>query len=251
MNSLRDRPRTWLCLAIASITLLAQPAAADDPPARRLHVFVPIPATANRPPGEDNQHEIVSTNVGKRPVISTRLVYVADQPAIRFAKVVFQPGDTSLVERAGSGGWPPMIEEYGASPDVVFSSRFVAHHADGTEVAYRLPVFTEDDVYSEGTTATLQLLPSLAAGSIELAIFSLAGKPGTCMVGAFDENGANRATSALALPPGPWLASHTAAPTATAISYLRVSCNGRFFVFATRFDSADPEFVWPGRADAN
>lgn len=251
MYRLRDRLCTWLSLAIASTTLLAQPAAAGDPPARRLHVFVPIPATANRQPGEDNQHEIVSTNVGTRPVTSTHLVYVAEQPATRFANVVFQPGDTSLVERAGTGGWPPMIEEYGASPDVVFSSRFVVHHADGTAVPYRLPVFTEDDVYSEGTTATLQFLPSLATGSIELAIFSLAGKPATCMVGAFDENGFNRATSTLALPPGPWLASHTVAPAATVISYLRVSCNNRFFVFATRFDSADPEFVWPGRADAN
>lgn len=251
MYMLTDRPRTWLCLALASTTLLARPAAADDPAARRLHVFVPIPATANRPPGGDNQQEIVSTNVGKRPVISTHLVYIADQPAIRFAKVVFQPGDTSFVEMAGSGGEPPMIEQYGASPDVVFSSRFVVHHADGTEVPYRLPVFTEDDVYSEGTTATLQLLPSLAAGSVELAIFSLAGKPASCVIGAFDEHGENRATSTLALPPGPWLASHTVAPAATAISYVRVSCNGRFFVFATRFDSADPEFVWPGRADAN
>ncbi len=251
MYRLRDRLRIWLCLAVASTTLLAQPAAADDPAARRLHVFVPIPATANRPPGGDNQHEIVSTNVGKRPVISTQLLYVADQPASRFAKVVFQPGHTIFVERAGTGGWPPMIEELGASPDVVFSSRVVAHHADGTEVPYRLPVFTEHDVFIEGTTATRHLLPSLAAGSIELAIFSLAGKPASCVVGAFDENGENHATSTLALPPGPWLASHTVAPAATAISYVRVSCNGRFFVFATRFDSADPEFVWPGRADAN
>jgi hypothetical protein len=123
MYRLTDRLRTWLCLALASTTLLAQPAAADDPAPRRLHVFVPIPATADRPPGGDNQHEIVSTNVGKRPVISTQLLYVADQPAIRFAKVVFQPGDTSFVERAGTGGGPPMIEQYGASPDVVFSSR--------------------------------------------------------------------------------------------------------------------------------
>lgn len=251
MYRLRDRRCAWLGLVIASTMLLAQGAAADDPPARRLHVFVPIPATAGRPPGGENQHETVSTNVGKRPVISTKLLYVADQPVIRFAKIVFQPGDTDFLETAGTGGEPPMIEEYGASPYVVFSSRFVTHHADGTEVPYRLPVFTEQDVYSEGTTATLQLLPSLAASSIELAIFSLAGKPAACMVGAFDENGAVLATSTLALPPGPWLASHTATPAATAISYLRVSCNGRFFVFATRFDSADPEFVWPGRANAN
>ena len=101
MYRLTDRLRTWLCLALASTTLLAQPAAADDPAARRLHVFIPIPATANRPPGGDNQHEIVSTNVGKRPVISTQLLYVADQPAIRMAKVVFQPGHTGLVERGG------------------------------------------------------------------------------------------------------------------------------------------------------
>jgi hypothetical protein len=142
-----------------------------------------------------------------------------------------------------------MIEEYGASPDVVFSSRFIANLADGTEVPHRLPVFTEDDAYTEGTTATLQLLPSLAAGSIELAIFSLAGKSATCTVGAFDGKSANSASSTLALPPGPWLASHTLVPAATAISYLRVSCNVAFFVFATRFESADQEFVWPGRAD--
>jgi len=250
MCTLRNR-LPWLCLALAWTALLAQPAAADDPAARRLHVFVPIPATANRPPGGDNQHEILSTNVGKRPVLSTHLLYVADQPVSRFAKIVFQPGHTSLIERGGTGGESPMIEEFGASPDVVFSSRFVAHHADGTEVPYRLFVFTEDDVYVEGSTATLQLLPSLAASSIELAIFSLAGKPASCVVGVFDESGENRATSTLALPPGPWLASHTVAPAATAISYLRVSCNGRFFVFATRFDSPDPEFVWPGRTDAN
>jgi hypothetical protein len=250
MYTLRDRLQ-WLCLAVASTTLLAQPAAADDPAVRRLHVFVPIPATATLAPSGDNQHEVIGTNVGKRAVLSTHLLYVADQPATRFAKVVFQPGHTSFIERAGSGGSPPMIEEFGASPDVVFSSRFVAGHADGTEVPYRLLVFTEDDVYVEGSAATLQLLPSLAASSIELAIFSLAGKPASCVVGAFDEHGENRATSTLALPPGPWLASHTVAPAATAISYVRVSCNNRFFVFATRFDSADPEFVWPGRADVN
>jgi hypothetical protein len=249
MHRLKDRLCTWLCLAIASATLLPQPAAADDLPARRLHVFVPIPATASRPPSEENQHEVISTNVGKRPVISTHTLYVADQPAVRFAKTLFEPGDTSVIERTDTGGWPPMIEEYGASPDVVFSSRFVANLADGTEVPYRLPVFTEDDAYTEGTTASLQLLPSLAAGSIELAIFSLAGKPATCMVGAFDGNGTNRATSTLALLPGPRLASHTFSPGATPISYLRVSCNGPFFVFATRFDSADQEFIWPGRAD--
>jgi hypothetical protein len=249
MHRLKDRLCTWLCLAIASTTLLAQPAAADDLPARRLHVFIPIPATANRPPGEENQHEVIFTNVGERPVISTHTYYPADQPAFRFAKTFFEPGDTNLIERTDSSGWLPMLEEFGASPDVVFSSRFIANLADGTEVPYRLPVFTEDDAYTEGTTASLQLVPSLAAGSIELAIFSLAGKPATCTVGAFDGNGANRATSTLALPPGPWLASHTFSPGATPISYLRVSCNGPFFVFATRFDSANPEFVWPGKAD--
>jgi hypothetical protein len=251
MYKLTDRLQTWLCLALASTTLVAQPAAADGPAARRLHVFVPIPATANRPPGGDNQHYIISTNVGERPVTSTQVLYVADQPDTLFAKLVFAPGRTSVVERAGTGGSPPMIEEFGASPDVVFSSRFVANHADGTAVPYRLPVFTEDDVYSEGSTATLQLLPGLAAGSLELAIFSLAGTKASCVVGAFDENGENRATSNLAVPPGPWLSSHTMAPGATAISYVRVSCNARFFVFATRFDSADPEFVWPGRADTD
>jgi hypothetical protein len=251
MLRLTDRLRTCLCLAIASTTFLVLPAAADDLPARRLHVFVPIPATANRPPGGDNEHEIVITNVGKRSVISTHLLYVADQAATRFAKLVFHPGETSLIERGGTGGMPPMIEEFGASPDVVFSSRFVARHADGTDVPYRLPVFTEDDVYIGGTTATLQLFPSLAVGSIGLGIFSLDGKPASCTVEAFDEHGVNLASSTLAMPPGPRLTSHTVAPAATAISYVRASCDGRFFVFATRFDSADPEFIWPGRADAD
>ncbi|MBV8200887.1 MAG: hypothetical protein JOZ15_09725 [Acidobacteria bacterium] len=251
MHRLRGRLRTWLYLTIASTTFLARPAAAGDPAARRLHVFVPIPAMATRPPGGENLHLVIGTNVSNRPVISTHLVYVADQTAIPFAKDVWPPGETGFIERGGSGGSPPLVEEFGASPDVVFSSRFVARHADGTDVPYRLPVFNEHDAYSGGTTATLQLLPSLAAGSIELAIFSLAGKPASCIVGVFDEHGTNRATSTLALPPGPWLASHTVAPAAAAISYVRVSCNGRFFVFATRFDSADPEFVWPGRSDAS
>jgi hypothetical protein len=214
-------------------------------------VFVPIPATAIRPPGGGTEHEVVITNVGKRPVISTDFLYVADQPLTRFAKSVFYPGDTDIIERASSGGIPPMIEEFGASPDVVFSSRYVARHADGTDVPYRLPVFTEHDVYVGGTTATLQLFPSLAAGSIGLGIFSLDGKRTSCTVEAFDEHGENLASSTLDLPPGPWLTSHTVAPAATAISYVRASCGGRFFVFATRFDSADPEFIWPGRANVN
>jgi hypothetical protein len=249
MHRLTYRLGTWLCLVLASTTLLAQPPAADALAARRLHVFIPIPAMGSSPPGGDSQHDLFGTNVGKLPVLSTHYLYVADMPGSRFAKTLFEPGRTAFIERDGDGGEPPMIEEFGASPDVVFSSRFVAHEADGTEVAYRLPVFTEDDVYTEGSTATLQLLPSLAAGSMELAIFSLDGTRASCVVGTFDANGVNRATSTLALPPGPWLSSHTVAPAANAISYLRVSCNVRFFVFATRFDSANPEFVWPGRAD--
>jgi hypothetical protein len=97
MHRLKVRLCTWLCFAIAATTLLTQPAAADDLPARQLHVFIPIPATASIPPGEENQQEIVFTNVGKRQVISTHIEYLADQPAIRFAKTLFEPGDTNLI----------------------------------------------------------------------------------------------------------------------------------------------------------
>jgi hypothetical protein len=249
MYKLTDRLCTCLCAALAATTLLAQPAAAD-PAMRRLHVFVPIPAVAASPLGGESQQDIIATNVGQHAVTSTHFEYIADMPGSRFANTVFAPGRTSSIERGGNGGSPATIDEFGASPDVVFSSRFVAQQADGTQVPYRLPVFTEDDVYSAGTTATLQLLPTFATGSIEMAIFSLDGTPETCVIGAFDGNGENRATSTLALPPGPRLASHTVAAAAAAISYVNVSCNGRFFVFATRLDSANPEFVWPGRSDA-